>query len=82
MLAPYTDPICSSYSVPVSQAPPQSQNYSVRTSQMPVQRLGEVSHRDRPNSGFTGTADWNISGPGSVPRPPPDINISIPVEDH
>ncbi|KAI3473939.1 hypothetical protein Pfo_028513 [Paulownia fortunei] len=72
--------------IPISQAAPESNIYPMPTSQLPVQSRGEadncLSSKDHPNSASTDTADWNGSGPSSDQRPSPDINISIPVEEH
>lgn len=70
---------------PLSQAPPGNTNiFPVQTPQFVVQTQGEADHslstKDLPNSASTdNTADWNGS---SDQRPYPDINISLPVEEH
>ncbi|KAL0316142.1 UNVERIFIED_CONTAM: AT-hook motif nuclear-localized protein 1 [Sesamum radiatum] len=72
---------------PISQAAPESNNiYPIPTLQLPVQSQGDadnsLSNKDLPNSASTDTADWNSSGPSSEQRPSPDINISVPVDEH
>ncbi|KAK6140103.1 hypothetical protein DH2020_026101 [Rehmannia glutinosa] len=62
--------------IPISQAAPESNIYPMLNPQMPVQS------QDNPNSSSTDTSDWNGSGPSSDQRPSPDINISIPIEEH
>ncbi|KAG8376658.1 hypothetical protein BUALT_Bualt09G0086500 [Buddleja alternifolia] len=68
--------------VPISQAAPERNIYTMP----PVQNLGEadnsLSNKDHPNSASTDSADWNDSGPSPDQRPSPDINISVPVEEH
>ncbi|GFP88136.1 putative DNA-binding protein escarola [Phtheirospermum japonicum] len=75
--------------MPLSQAPPETTTniYPVQTSQFVVQNQVEadnnsLSNKDLHNSASTDTADWNGSGPGSDQRPSPDINISLPFEEH
>ncbi|KAL0344746.1 UNVERIFIED_CONTAM: hypothetical protein Sradi_4305900 [Sesamum radiatum] len=72
---------------PISQAAPESNNiYPIPTLQLPVQSQGDadnsLSNKDLPNSASTDTADWNSSGPSSEQRPSPDINISVPADEH
>ncbi|KAK6140020.1 hypothetical protein DH2020_026236 [Rehmannia glutinosa] len=62
--------------IPISQAAPESNIYPMLNPQLPVQS------QDNPNSASTDTSDWNGSGPSSDQRPSPDINISIPIEEH
>ncbi|KAL3623374.1 hypothetical protein CASFOL_032190 [Castilleja foliolosa] len=75
--------------MPLSQAPPETTAiYPVQTSQFVVQNQVEaadnnsLSNKDLHNSASTDTADWNGSGPGSEQRTSPDINISLPFEEH
>ncbi|KAL0410037.1 UNVERIFIED_CONTAM: AT-hook motif nuclear-localized protein 1 [Sesamum latifolium] len=72
--------------IPISQAAPENHVYPMPTSQLPAQNQGEadnsLSNKDHPNSASTDTSDWNGSGPSSDQRPYPDINISIPFEEH
>ncbi|KAL0338565.1 UNVERIFIED_CONTAM: AT-hook motif nuclear-localized protein 1 [Sesamum angustifolium] len=72
--------------IPISQAAPENHVYPMPTSQLPAQNQGEaensLSNKDHPNSASTDTSDWNGSGPSSDQRPSPDINISIPFEEH
>ncbi|KAL0426498.1 UNVERIFIED_CONTAM: AT-hook motif nuclear-localized protein 1 [Sesamum latifolium] len=60
--------------------------YPIPTLQLPVQSQGDadnsLSNKDLPNSASTDTADWNSSGPSSEQRPSPDINISVPADEH
>ncbi|KAL6503068.1 hypothetical protein OROHE_023697 [Orobanche hederae] len=72
---------------PISQAPPETNICPIQPSRFMVQNQGEsdnhiLSNKDRPNSATADTADWNGSGPGSNQRPSPDINISLPFEEH
>ncbi|KAK6147115.1 hypothetical protein DH2020_018027 [Rehmannia glutinosa] len=62
--------------IPISQAAPESNIYPMLNPQLPIQS------QDNPNSASTDTSDWNGSGPSSDQRPSPDINISIPIEEH
>ncbi|KAL6496303.1 hypothetical protein OROGR_029561 [Orobanche gracilis] len=71
---------------PISQAPPET-NIPIQPSRFMIQNQGEsdnhiLSNKDRPNSATADTPDWNGSGLGSDQRPSPDINISLPFEEH
>ncbi|KAL3646824.1 hypothetical protein CASFOL_009368 [Castilleja foliolosa] len=75
--------------MPLSQAPPETTTvyYPVQTSQFVVQNQVEADNnslrnKDLQNSASTDTADWNGSGPGSDQRSYPDINVSLPFEEH
>ncbi|KAK4419315.1 AT-hook motif nuclear-localized protein 1 [Sesamum alatum] len=72
--------------IPISQAAPENHVYQMPTSQLPAQNQGEadnsLSNKDHPNSASTDTSDWNGSRPSSDQRPSPDINISLPFEEH
>ncbi|KAL7092175.1 hypothetical protein ACP275_12G149500 [Erythranthe tilingii] len=68
---------------PISQAAPEINAYPIQKTQFVVQNLGEgdnsLSNKDMPNSASTDTADWNGS---DNQRPYPDINLSLPLEEH
>ncbi|XP_051130719.1 AT-hook motif nuclear-localized protein 7-like [Andrographis paniculata] len=83
--------------VPLSQAPPETNIYTATAAAagrfgFAVQQShqgggGEaensLSNKEHPNSTSTDTTtEWNGSRPSSEPRPYPDINLSIPVEEH
>ncbi|KAK6126302.1 hypothetical protein DH2020_039947 [Rehmannia glutinosa] len=75
-------PAAVTAATPISQAAPETNIYPRSTPRFQVHNHGEadnsLSNKDLPNSASTDTADWN----GSDQRPSPDINISIPVEEH
>ncbi|CAA0842931.1 AT-hook motif nuclear-localized protein 1 [Striga hermonthica] len=75
---------------PISQAPPEIISYPAQKSQFLVgpqnpgsgQTDSSFSHKGLQNPAPKDTAKWNGPGPGSAHRPSPDINISIPFDEH
>ncbi|XP_073156591.1 AT-hook motif nuclear-localized protein 1-like [Henckelia pumila] len=74
-----TSPTITS-AVPISQAAPKNDAYSMPTAQLPMQIQGLS---DNPNSASAGTPGWNGSGPNfDHQKLYPDINISVPFDEH
>ncbi|GER43445.1 AT hook motif DNA-binding family protein [Striga asiatica] len=89
---PKSVPTCAPATVtaarPISQAPPEIITYPAQQFLVGPQNPGSAqtdssfSHKGLQNPAPTDTAEWNGPGPGSAHRPSPDINISIPFDEH